>query len=294
MIPVNQWQANPKGEIILDKIKSDGIRKKFKLKEGQQVNNNGSVSNEIEVLNGVDLRIRKGEFLVMVGPSGCGKSVFLDIIGGLTTPTSGKVYHDEKPIDGPNLKTGYVFQQYALFPWRNALSNIEFGLETQGVPKEERTKIAKNLLSKFGLSGFEDRFPYQLSGGMQQRVAIARALATNPEVLLMDEPFAALDAQTREILQNELLRIWEGTETTVIFVTHSIDEAVFLADRVAVMTARPGVIKQLIDIDLPRPRNGGVRSSSEFVINRHKVWDALKAEVIRAQKDWELASVYAR
>ncbi len=278
----------------MDKIKAEGVKKKFKLKEGQQVNNNGSISNEVEVLNGVDLSIIKGEFLTLVGPSGCGKSVFLDIIGGLTNPTSGNVYLDNKPIAGPNFKTGYVFQQYALFPWRNALSNIEFGLETQGVPKEERIKIAKKLLSKFGLSGFEDRFPYQLSGGMQQRVAIARALATNPDVLLIDEPFAALDAQTREILQNELLRIWEGTETTVIFVTHSIDEAVFLADRVAVMTARPGVIKQLIDIDLPRPRNGGVRSSPEFATNRHKVWDALKAEVIRAQKDWELASVYAR
>jgi NitT/TauT family transport system ATP-binding protein len=278
----------------LEKIKADGVKKKFKLKEGQQVNNNGSVSNEIEVLSGVDLKIRNGEFLVLVGPSGCGKSVFLDIIGGLTNPTSGRVYHDDKQIEGPNLKTGYVFQQYALFPWRNALSNIEFGLETQGVPKEERVKIARKLLSQFGLSGFEDRFPYQLSGGMQQRVAIARALATNPDVLLMDEPFAALDAQTREILQNELLRIWEGTQTTVIFVTHSIDEAIFLADRVAVMTARPGVIKQIVEIDLPRPRNGSIRSSSEFATNRHKVWDALKAEVIKAQKDWELASVYAR
>lgn len=278
----------------MEKIKADGVKKKFKLKEGQQVNNNGSVSNEIEVLSGVDLKIRNGEFLVLVGPSGCGKSVFLDIIGGLTNPTSGRVYHDDKQIEGPNLKTGYVFQQYALFPWRNALSNIEFGLETQGVPKEERVKIARKLLSQFGLSGFEDRFPYQLSGGMQQRVAIARALATNPDVLLMDEPFAALDAQTREILQNELLRIWEGTQTTVIFVTHSIDEAIFLADRVAVMTARPGVIKQIVEIDLPRPRNGSIRSSSEFATNRHKVWDALKAEVIKAQKDWELASVYAR
>jgi len=278
----------------LDKIKAEGVKKKFKLKEGQQVNNNGTPSNEIEVLNGVDLSIRKGEFITLVGPSGCGKSVLLDIIGGLTNLTSGKVYHDEKSIEGPNAKTGYVFQQYALFPWRNALSNIEFGLETQKVPKEERTKIAKKLLSQFGLSDFGDRFPYQLSGGMQQRVAIARALATNPDVLLMDEPYAALDAQTREILQDELLRIWEETHTTVIFVTHSIDEAVYLADRVAVFTARPGVIKQVIDIDLPRPRKGNIRSSPEFADNRHKVWDLLKGEVIKAQKDWELATVYGR
>lgn len=278
----------------MDKIKAEGVKKKFKLKEGQQVNNNGTVSNEIEVLNGVDLSIRQGEFLVMVGPSGCGKSVFLDIIAGLTNSTSGSIYLDGKTVERSNFKTGYVFQQYALFPWRNALSNIEFGLEAQNIPKEERTKIAKKLLTLFGLSDFWDRFPYQLSGGMQQRVAIARALATNPEVLLMDEPFAALDAQTREILQNELLRIWEGTRTTVVFVTHSIDEAVFLADRVAIMTARPGIVKQVIDIDLPRPRNGNIRSSPEFANNRHKVWDLLRGEVIKAQKDWELASVYAK
>ncbi|NJD53969.1 MAG: ABC transporter ATP-binding protein [Candidatus Methanoperedens sp.] len=278
----------------MDKIRSEGVKKKFKLKEGQKVNSNGIVSNEIEVLNGVDLCIRNGEFLVVVGPSGCGKSVLLDIIAGLTGSTSGSVYLDDKKVEGTNIKTGYVFQQYALFPWRNALSNIEFGLEAQNVPKEERTKIAKKLLSVFGLSDFWDRFPYQLSGGMQQRVAIARALATNPEVLLMDEPFAALDAQTREILQNELLKIWEGTCTTVIFVTHSIDEAIFLADRVAVFTARPGAVKHVIDIDLPRPRDVNIRSSPEFANNRHKVWDLLKGEVIKAQKDWELASVYSK
>lgn len=279
---------------IIEKVKAEGVKKKFKLKESQQVNNNGTLSNEIEVLNGADLILREGEFLALVGPSGCGKSVLLDIIAGLTDPTSGKVYMDGKPIEVPNLKTGYVFQQYALFPWRNALSNIEFGLEIKDVPKGERTDVAKKLLTKFGLSDFWDRFPYQLSGGMQQRVAIARALATNPEVLLMDEPFAALDAQTREILQNELLRILENTHTTTIFVTHSIDEAVFLADRVAVMTARPGTIKQMIDIDLPDKRDGDIRSSAEFAENRHKVWSALKEEVLKAQKDWELASLYAK
>ena len=278
----------------MDKIRTVDITKKFKLKDGQKVTCNGSISNEVEVLAGVNLNIRKGEFLTLVGPSGCGKSVFLDIIGGLTNHTSGKVYLDDKILDGPNIKTAYVFQQYALFPWRNALSNIEFGLEMRNVPKQERGEIAKRLLSQFGLSDFGDRFPYQLSGGMQQRVAIARALATNPDVLLMDEPYAALDAQTREILQNELLKIWENTRTTVIFVTHSIDEAVFLADRVAVMTARPGIIKTIIDIDLSRPRDVDIRSSTEFADNRHKVWGALKEEVLKAQKDWELASVYAR
>lgn len=277
----------------MDIIVSKDLKKKFKLKHGQQVNNNGVISNEIEVLDGFDLKIKKGEFLVLVGPSGSGKSVFLDIVGGLSTPSSGVVYLDDQIVEAPSAKTGYVFQQYALFPWRTALSNIEFGLESRGVPKEERVKTARELLAIFGLSDFEDRFPYQLSGGMQQRVAIARALATKPEVLLMDEPFAALDAQTREILQNELIRIWEGTDTTVIFVTHSIDEAVFLADRVAVVTARPGKVKEIIDIDLPRPREGDVRSSSEFASNRHRVWDALKAEVNKAQQDWKLAPALA-
>jgi len=274
-------------------IESKDLKKKFKLKHGQQVNNNGVISNEIEVLDGFDLNIIKGEFLVLVGPSGSGKSVFLDIVGGLSAPTSGVVYLDGQLVEVPSAKTGYVFQQYALFPWRTALSNIEFGLESRGVPKEERVTIARELLSLFGLSDFEDRFPYQLSGGMQQRVAIARALAPKPEVLLMDEPFAALDAQTREILQNELIRIWEGTDTTVIFVTHSIDEAVFLADRVAVVTARPGKIKDIIEIDMPRPRDGDIRSSSEFASNRHRVWDALKSEVNKAQQDWKLAPALA-
>lgn len=282
-----------KKESVMDIIVSKDLKKKFKLKHGQKVNNNGVISNEIEVLDGFDLKIKKGEFLVLVGPSGSGKSVFLDIVGGLSTPSSGVVYLDDQLVEAPSAKTGYVFQQYALFPWRTALSNIEFGLESRGVPKEERVKTARELLAIFGLSDFEDRFPYQLSGGMQQRVAIARALATKPEVLLMDEPFAALDAQTREILQNELIRIWEGTDTTVIFVTHSIDEAVFLADRVAVVTARPGKVKEIIDIDLPRPREGDVRSSSEFASNRHRVWDALKAEVNKAQQDWKLAPALA-
>lgn len=276
----------------MEKIKAEGVKKRFKLKEGQYIKNNGIESDEIEVLNGVDLSIRKGEFITLVGPSGCGKSVLLDIIGGLTNPSSGAVYIDGREVEGPDSKTGYVFQQYALFPWRNALSNIEYGLEIRGMPKEERKATAKRLLTLFGLSEFEDRFPYQLSGGMQQRVAIARALATNPDVLLMDEPFAALDAQTREVLQNELLKIWEGINTTVIFVTHSIEEAVFLADRVVVMTARPGVVKEIIDIDLSRPRDGDIRSSPEFSANRGKVWDALREEVNKAQKDWELAFAY--
>lgn len=277
----------------MDRITVADVHKTFQLKPGQHVNVDGRESDQITVLDGVDLTIRKGEFITLVGPSGSGKSVLLDIIGGLTQASEGVVHIDGAKITRPDPKTGYVFQQYALFPWRTALANIEYALEVRGVPKRERTERARYFLSLFGLSGFEDRFPNQLSGGMQQRVAIARALATDPEVLLMDEPFAALDAQTREILQAELLRIWEKINTTVIFVTHSIDEAIYLADRIVVMTARPGTVKEIIDIDLPRPRDGDIRASTEFNAHRGRVWEALRDEVNKAQKDWALSPAYA-
>lgn len=277
----------------MDRITVTDVHKTFQLKQGQFVTIDGQSTNSVTVLDGVDLTIRKGEFITLVGPSGSGKSVLLDIIGGLTQATSGKVEIDGKVITRPDPKTGYVFQQYALFPWRTALANIEYALEVRGVGKRERTDKARYFLSLFGLSGFEDRFPNQLSGGMQQRVAIARALAADPQVLLMDEPFAALDAQTREILQSELLRIWEKINTTVVFVTHSIDEAIYLADRIVVMTARPGRVKEIIDIDLPRPRDGNIRSSTEFNGHRGRVWEALRDEVNKAQKDWALSPAYA-
>ena len=277
----------------MDRITVTDVHKTFQLKQGQFVTIDGQSTDSVTVLDGVDLTIRKGEFITLVGPSGSGKSVLLDIIGGLTQATSGKVEIDGKVITRPDPKTGYVFQQYALFPWRTALANIEYALEVRGVGKRERTDKARYFLSLFGLSGFEDRFPNQLSGGMQQRVAIARALAADPEVLLMDEPFAALDAQTREILQSELLRIWEKINTTVVFVTHSIDEAIYLAGRIVVMTARPGRVKEIIDIDLPRPRDGDIRSSTAFNGHRGRVWEALRDEVNKAQKDWALSPAYA-
>jgi NitT/TauT family transport system ATP-binding protein len=277
----------------MDRIVVSEIRKTFQLKPGQHVTANGVETDRVTVLDGVDLNIRKGEFITLVGPSGSGKSVLLDIIGGLTQASGGVVKLDGTAITRPDPKTGYVFQQYALFPWRTALANIEYALEIRGVAKRERTDRARYFLALFGLSGFEDRYPNQLSGGMQQRVAIARALASNPEVLLMDEPFAALDAQTREILQSELLKIWEKINTTVIFVTHSIDEAIYLADRIVVMTARPGTVKEIIDIDLPRPRDGDIRSSTEFNVHRGRVWEALRDEVNKAQKDWALSPAYA-
>ncbi|MDX8535087.1 ABC transporter ATP-binding protein [Mesorhizobium sp. VK25A] len=277
----------------MDRIVVSDIRKTFQLKPGQFVTVDGEATDRVTVLDGVDLSIRRGEFITLVGPSGSGKSVLLDIIGGLTQATSGGVQLDGRRITKPDPKTGYVFQQYALFPWRTALANIEYALEVRGVGKTERTATARRLLSLFGLAGFEDRFPNQLSGGMQQRVAIARALASDPEVLLMDEPFAALDQQTRELLQGELLRIWGEIKTTVIFVTHSIDEAIFLADRVVVMTARPGTVKEIIDIDLPRPRGGDIRASTAFNDYRARVWEVLRDEVNKAQKDWTLSPAYS-
>ncbi|MER9854214.1 MULTISPECIES: ABC transporter ATP-binding protein [unclassified Mesorhizobium] len=277
----------------MDRIVVSDISKTFQLKPGQFVTVDGEATDRVTVLDGVDLSIRKGEFITLVGPSGSGKSVLLDIIGGLTQATGGNVQLDGRRITRPDPKTGYVFQQYALFPWRTALANIEYALEVRGVAKAERTATARHLLALFGLAGFEDRFPNQLSGGMQQRVAIARALASNPEVLLMDEPFAALDQQTRELLQGELLRIWGKINTTVIFVTHSIDEAIFLADRVVVMTARPGTVKEIIDIDLPRPRDGDIRASAEFNAYRARVWDVLRDEVNKAQKDWTLSPAFS-
>jgi NitT/TauT family transport system ATP-binding protein len=273
----------------MDRISVDGVSKTFQLKSGQTVNVDGALSDRVTVLDGVDLAVAKGEFVTVVGPSGSGKSVLLDIIGGLTEASAGAVVLDGTPISGPDPRTGYVFQQYALFPWRTALSNIEYALEVRGVAKAERTATARHLLSLFGLSGFGDRYPNQLSGGMQQRVAIARALAAEPEVLLMDEPFAALDAQTRDILQNELLRIWSSIKTTVVFVTHSIEEAIFLADRVVVMTARPGRVKTVIPVTLPRPRSLDIRATPEFNALRAAVWDELRDEVNRAQKDWALS-----
>lgn len=277
----------------MDRIVVSDISKTFQLKPGQFVTVDGEATDRVTVLDGVDLSIRKGEFITLVGPSGSGKSVLLDIIGGLTQATDGNVQLDGRRITRPDPKTGYVFQQYALFPWRTALANIEYALEVRGVAKAERAATARHLLALFGLAGFEDRFPNQLSGGMQQRVAIARALASNPEVLLMDEPFAALDQQTRELLQGELLRIWGKINTTVIFVTHSIDEAIFLADRVVVMTARPGAVKEIIDIDLPRPRDGDIRASAEFNLYRARVWDVLRDEVNKAQKDWTLSPAFS-
>ncbi|SEB23480.1 ABC transporter ATP-binding protein [Variovorax sp. YR216] len=233
----------------------------------------------IRVLDHFDLDVREGEFLSVLGPSGCGKSTFLGILAGLTPHTGGGITVDGRPLAGINRQQGVVFQGYALFPWRTVLDNIAVGLEIRGVGKTERRRVANEYLELVGLHGFGERYPHELSGGMKQRVALARSLAYRPDVLLMDEPFAALDAQTREILQSELLRLWEHDRKTIVFITHSLDEAIYLSDRVAVMTQRPGRIKQIIDIPLARPRSAELRNTPEFAQLRQRAWEVLRDEV---------------
>ncbi len=242
----------------------------------------GTRGGEVVALDDVNFDVHSGEFLVIVGPSGCGKSTLLDLLAGLTRPSSGEILVDGAPVTGPGLDRGIVFQQYALFPWRTAQSNVEFGLEAKGLPRRQRAERARYFLDLVGLSGFRDRYPHELSGGMKQRVAIARSLAFDPDVLLMDEPFAALDAQTRDGLQDELLRIWEKTGKTIVFITHGIEEAVYLGQRVAVMTSRPGRVKQILDVPLPsRSATEDLRSDPVFAQHRHEIWSLLRDEIKR-------------
>ncbi|MCW4603060.1 ABC transporter ATP-binding protein [Janibacter hoylei] len=239
----------------------------------------------LRAVEDISLTVPAGEFVTLVGPSGSGKTTLLDLLGGLSTPTSGEVLVDGTPVTGPGLDRGVVFQQYALFPWRTALANVTFGLEQLPLTRKERTERAREYLALVGLSGSEDRLPHELSGGMKQRVAIARSLAYEPGILLMDEPFAALDAQTREQLQDELLRIWRTTGTTAVFITHGIEEAVYLGQRVAILSSRPGRLKQVVDIDLgDRDGERDLRSDPDFVGYRHQIWSLLHDEVERAQR----------
>ncbi|MFJ4654155.1 ABC transporter ATP-binding protein [Nocardia sp. NPDC088792] len=265
------------------KLALTGVRKEFRVR-GEK--------SAFTALDDISVDVRDGEFLVLVGPSGSGKSTLLDLLGGLTQPSGGQILLDGVQVTGPGLDRGIVFQQYALLPWRSARANIEFGLEAKGIRRRARRGIAEHYLELVGLAGFGDRYPHELSGGMKQRVAIARSLAFDPEVLLMDEPFAALDAQTRESLQDELLRIWQTTGKTILFITHGIDEAVYLGQRVAVLTSRPGRIKAVIDIDLDRDTTEDIRSSERFREIRHHIWTLLHDEVARAQ-DLEQAALAA-
>lgn len=218
----------------------------------------------VAALNGINLRVAENEFISVVGPSGCGKTTLLQVIAGLEGSTSGEVLVNGRGVNGPGPECGIVFQEYALFPWRTVRRNIEFGLKMRRVSKKERGKIAQKYVELVGLRGFEDHYPHEISGGMKQRAAIGRVLANDPDILLMDEPFAAVDAQRREILQLEVLRIWHQTQKTVLFVTHNIDEALFLADKVVVMTARPARVKEVVKVDLPRPRQQETRICSEL------------------------------
>jgi NitT/TauT family transport system ATP-binding protein len=231
---------------------------------------------EVVALSSIDLDIGEDEFLTILGPSGCGKSTLLNIIAGFEQATDGEVRLDGQIIRNPGPDRGVVFQEYALFPWLNVAQNIEFGLRERGVPKAERKDRVTRQISTVGLDGFEDRFPQELSGGMRQRVALARVLVNDPKILLMDEPFAALDAQTRTIMQTELLRVWSAERRTALFVTHNIEEAVLLGDRLVVMTARPGRIKEIVNVNLPRPRDV---TSAEFNEIRRYVASLLEGEV---------------
>ena len=243
-----------------------------------------AADGDIIALQDFNLVVEEGEFLCIVGPSGCGKSTFLRILAGLVTHTSGLVEivagdDPDKPLNN------VVFQEYAIFPWKTVIDNVAFGLHMRGIDKKTRYKIARDWLERVGLSKFARYYPAQLSGGMKQRVSIARALANDPEVLLMDEPLGALDAQTRAVLQEELLRIWEETRKTVVYITHSIDEAVLLGDRVIIMTAHPGTNKEEFPINLPRPRTIETTSTPEFAALTGDIWQALKDEVQRALQE---------
>lgn len=264
------------------KISLRQVRQEFSVRpaKGRQRNGPGS----LVVLNDFTLDVLPGEFLTVVGPSGSGKTTLLDLLAGLTRPASGQVLVDGKEVTGPGRDRAVVFQQYALFPWRTASTNVSIALEGTGLGRRRRAEKAREYLDLVGLTGFADRYPHELSGGMKQRVAIARSLAYEPDILLMDEPFAALDAQTREQLQDELLRIWKETGKTVVFITHGIDEAVYLGQRVAVLSSRPGSLKAIVDIDLGEPDGvADLRSTTKFIEHRHKVWTLLHDEVQAAR-----------
>lgn len=229
-------------------------------------------------LQPIDYKVAENDFVTILGPSGCGKSTLLRIIAGLDTPTAGEVWLDGRLVDGPGADRGMVFQSYTLFPWLNVEQNVCFGLAERGMPRAQQRERAAYFINKVGLRGFENHFPRQLSGGMQQRVAIARALANDPKILLMDEPFGALDNQTRVLMQELLLGIWESEKKTVLFVTHDIDEAIFMASRIAIFSARPGRIKTEINVDFPHPRSYTLKTSPEFMAIKARVTEEIRAE----------------
>ncbi|MEA1835260.1 ABC transporter ATP-binding protein [Methylobacterium durans] len=241
-----------------------------------------TLEGAVEAVSDVAVTVSPGEFVSIIGPSGCGKSTLLNALAGFLKPTAGRVSVDGEPVSGPSAERGMIFQQYSLFPWKTVRENVEFGLKMKGIPRGERQRQARTLLGLAGLTPFENHYPDRLSGGMKQRVGIVRALATGPRILLLDEPFGALDAQTRLIMQQILTNMWQRLKISVLFVTHDIDEAIFLSDRIYVMTARPGTIKAEVTIPLPRPRQPAMTLSSEFLGLRRGLMSLIREESLRA------------
>ncbi len=248
-------------------LEANGIRKVYR-KDGR----------EMPVLDVERFAVREGEFITVIGPSGCGKSTFLHIMGGFIPADGGTIRVYGEAVNGPGPDRGMMFQEFALFPWKSVAGNVAWGLEAQGFEKGRIDETVRAYLEMMGLAEFRDHYPAELSGGMKQRVALARVLAFNPKVLLMDEPFGALDAQTREVMQEELTRLWERTGKTIVFVTHDIEEAVFLGDRVVVLSARPGRIREEVRIDLPRPRSLEIKKSVQCHEYRNHIWDLIRQE----------------
>ena len=242
----------------------------------------GARGQQTQALLPIDFDVHENDFVTILGPSGCGKSTLLRIVAGLDYPTTGRVLLDGQPVEGPGADRGMVFQSYTLFPWLTVEQNIRFGLRERGMPKPEQQERCNFFIAKVGLRGFENHYPKQLSGGMQQRTAIARALANDPKILLLDEPFGALDNQTRVLMQELLLGIWESAQKTVLFVTHDIDEAIFMANRVAVFSARPGRIKTELAVDFPHPRHYTIKTSPEFMELKARLTEEIRAESMAA------------
>ena len=253
----------------MPKLETQGLSKTFVKATG----------GEVEALRDISLQIEEGEFAAIVGASGCGKTTFLRILDGLIDKSSGEIVLDGASVTRPGPDRGFVFQSDSLFPWRTVIDNVLFGLEVQGKPRKASIERAMANIKLVGLDGFEKHYPHELSGGMRQRANLARALTVDPKLLLMDEPFAALDAQTREIMQQELLRIWNADRKTVIFITHQIDEAIYLADRVFVFTVRPGRVKTVIPVPFPRPRQLEIKRTPEFIGYVDQVWKLIEDEV---------------
>jgi len=263
----NCTKGGTKGHIVIDRLK---------------VEFPGTKSSGIVAVDGVSLDVKPGEFVSIIGPSGCGKSTVLNVIAGFTPASGGRVDVDGQSVDQPGIDRGVVFQQYSLFPWLTVRKNVEFGLKTQGMPLSRRETTARTFLGLAGLLAFENHYPDQLSGGMKQRVGIVRALVTSPQVLLMDEPFGALDAQTRVVMQEILTNMWQRQRISVLFITHDIDEAIFLSDRIYVMTARPGRIKAELEVPLQRPRTPEMSSSATFQGMRQTLQNLIREESIKS------------